>query len=110
MFQKGLKTLVFKPARAAAVDQSCKLRLACCDGPDAEANLCHLRFFNWAGMAEKPADYLGVFACRSCHDAVDRRNMRDVSLWTFQDILRALGETLQCQFGSGIFTTRKERQ
>jgi len=107
---KGIRPLVFKPARAAAMDQSCTLRLACCNGDKATTVLAHLRMCNIAGMAEKPPDYFAVFACSACHDAIDRRNMRDVSLWTYQDILRALGETLKRQFDSGIFTTRKERQ
>jgi hypothetical protein len=50
--------------------------------------------FGWAGMAQKPPDYLAVFACSSCHDAIDRRSSEE---WGFDDILRALGETLKRQ-------------
>lgn len=108
IYQKGQKPLVYKPARDAARDESCTLRLDCCNGDKATTVLAHLRLFNVAGINQKPPDYAAVFACSACHDAIDRRSMRDVSLWTYQDILRALIETLQRQFMSGIFTTKKE--
>ena len=40
---------------------------------DRNLILAHLRFFGWAGIAQKPHDFLAVFACQHCHDIVDRR-------------------------------------
>jgi len=77
--------------RESAEGQRCSLRLPCCNHDPATTVLAHLRFFNWAGIAEKPINVLGVFACSACHDALDRRVDSQVG---FEDILRALGETL----------------
>lgn len=77
--------------RESARGETCRLRLPCCNHDPATTVLAHLRFFNWAGIAEKPINVLGVFACSACHDALDRRVNSQVG---FEDILRALGETL----------------
>ena len=76
----------------------------CCNHNAQTVVLAHLRFFNWAGIAQKPDDLLAVFACSACHDALDRRDMSAV--WGFEDILRALGETLLRQKAMGNVTTR----
>ena len=68
--------------------------------------LAHLRMFGWAGMAQKPPDFLGVFACSACHDALDRRNARDRI--DPEDILRALGETLMQQERDGFLVAREK--
>ena len=36
--------------------------------------LAHIRRGVQAGMGRKPLDVCGVFACASCHDAIDRRS------------------------------------
>lgn len=97
------------PQKCAAIRQSargedCTLRLECCNHDPATTVLAHLRFFGWAGMGQKPDDILAVFACSACHDAIDRRSMADVSLWGFEDLLRALGATLLRQKAKGLIT------
>ena len=90
------------PMRQSARGQDCQLRLTGICNHDPETTvLCHLRMFGWAGTAQKPADYLAVFACSCCHDALDRRGTKvDVDPW---DILRALGNTLILQEQMGTY-------
>lgn len=85
--------------RKNARGQSCTLRLDCCNHDPETVVLHHLRFFGWAGMAQKPDDLLGVFACSACHDAMHRRTSGE---WGWDDVLRALGETLQRQRRDGV--------
>lgn len=85
--------------RASAKGQPCSLRLSCCNHDPETTVLAHLRFFGWAGVAEKPDDYLAVFACSSCHDEIDRRS--NAGAWEFEDLLRGLGETLKAHFAAG---------
>jgi len=84
--------------RKAARGQTCTLRLACCNHNPETTVLAHIRMFGWAGMAQKPADYLAVFACSACHDALDKRSSEE---WGFDDVLRAMGETLMRQEAMG---------
>ncbi len=85
--------------RKAAQGQPCTLRLPGCDGGGDTTVLAHLRRFGLAGMAQKPPDWAGVFACFHCHDRLDRR---DPGLPVGDgDILRALVETLRRQFEAG---------
>lgn len=83
--------LVSSALRKSARGEMCSLRLSCCNYDPETTVLAHLRFFGWAGVAEKPDDLLAVLACSACHDALDRRGEGE---WGFEDILRALGETL----------------
>lgn len=85
--------------RKNARGQDCALRLACCNHDTETTVLAHLRLFGWAGMAQKPDDMLGVFACSNCHDAIDRRSNDH---WTHSDLLRAMGETLLTQKRDGM--------
>lgn len=85
--------------RKNARGQSCTLRLDCCNHNPETTVLAHIRRFGWAGMAQKPDDLLAVFACSSCHDAIDRRTSE---LWGDDDILRAMGETLLRQKADGV--------
>lgn len=78
-------------ARKSARGKDCALRLPCCNHNPETTVLAHLCMFGWAGMAQKPPDFLGVYACSNCHDALDRRTPEG---WGFDDVLRALGETL----------------
>lgn len=88
--------LVSKPMRANARGQRCELMLDCCNHDPETTVLAHLRMFGWAGMAEKPHDFLAVFACSACHDALDHRGSKiDVDPW---DVVRALGNTLIRQY------------
>jgi len=101
----GQKTppLVSTKIRASAKGESCTLRLPCCNGDNETTVFCHLRFFGWAGIAQKPDDLLGVYGCSACHDALDGRSN---GLWGFEDVLRALGETLMKLKAKGLVGTK----
>lgn len=104
----GLKEppLVSDAIRKSAQGETCTLRLGCCNLDPSTTSFAHLRFFGWAGVAQKPDDLLGVFACSACHDALDRRNKETAELWEFEDLLRALGETLMRQKAKGLITVK----
>lgn len=99
IYAKGAKPVKAPALRNAARDQTCTLRLDCCNGDPSTVVLAHLRCFGWAGTAQKPADYKAVFACSACHDAIDRRSADAPFGW--DDLLRAMGETLDRQFAAG---------
>ena len=108
VYKKGMKSFtpakVKVTARENAEGQDCTLNLGCCNHNPATTVLAHLRFFGLAGMAQKPPEFLAVFACSDCHDAIDgRKGTKSSSLWGFEDILRALCKTLIIQFQDGIF-------
>lgn len=102
----GLKggNLVHAPARQNARGRQCTLMLPCCNNDPQTVVLAHLRMFSAAGMGQKPDDWFAVFACSSCHDALDRRDSMTAGLWGFEDVLRALRLTLKQQFRDGVFT------
>jgi hypothetical protein len=86
--------------RASARGEECTLRLSgCLPGTDTVV-LCHVRMFGWAGMSQKPDDFLAVYACHSCHDALDRRAR--AAEWGFDDVLRAMGETQKRLYAKGL--------
>ena len=43
-----------------------------CNHDPSTTVLAHIR--RGAGISRKPPDVIGVWACHSCHDAIDRRN------------------------------------
>lgn len=99
IYQKGAKPVKSPILRNSARDESCTLRLPGCDGSNATTVLAHIRRFGWGGMSGKPADYKACYACGPCHDKLDSR---DPSMPVGDDdILRAMGETLDRQFASG---------
>ncbi len=85
--------------RQSARDKHCTLRLDCCNHNPETVVLCHIRRFGWAGMGQKPHDFLAVYACSACHDVLDRRDA-DAPIGD-DDILRALGETLSIHYNDG---------
>jgi hypothetical protein len=87
---------VIPAIRDAARGQNCTLRLPGCRNDVSTVVLAHLRRNGWAGMAQKPPDYLGVFACGHCHALQEAHRCSD------GDILRALGETLNVLFRLGV--------
>jgi len=99
IFDKSARPVKLQILRNAARDQPCTLRLECCNGDNATTVLAHLRCFGWAGTAQKPDDFLAVFACSACHDEIDRRTPDARFGW--DDLLRSLGETLRRQFAAG---------
>ena len=92
--------LVSRKLRQSARGQPCTLRLPCCNHDPETTVLAHLRYFGWAGVAEKPHDLLAVYACGACHAAMDSRDA-DSGMFGFEEILRALGETLMCHYHAG---------
>ena len=71
--------------RNFANGQTCTLRMPWCNHNPETVVLCHIRAFGWAGVAQKPPDFLAFHACSECH-----RREKDAG---WDDILRALGET-----------------
>lgn len=98
-YQKGAKPVKSPILRNAARDESCTLRLPGCRGSGATTVLAHIRRFGWAGMSGKPADYKACYACFSCHEKLDSRDPSEPV--GYDDILRAMGETLDRQFAAG---------
>lgn len=66
--------------RKAAKGQPCQVRLSgvCNRNPETTV-LAHYRLAGTCGTGIKPPDYLGAFACSSCHDAVDGRTKTDLT-------------------------------
>ena len=54
-------------------------------------------------MGQKPPDFLGVYGCHACHAALDGR---DSTEWGWDDVLRALGETLMKLHAKGLMVTK----
>lgn len=101
----GLKqpNIVSQAARDSAKGETCTLGLGCCNHDPATTVLCHIRKFGWAGMGEKPDDFLSFYACSACHDAFDSRRNHE---WTWEDVMRAHGETLRRMARKGILVMR----
>lgn len=89
--------------RKFARDQPCRVRLpGICNGNPETTVLAHIKH-GWYGSL-KPPDILGVHACSSCHDAIDRRR-RDISVEEVDlAVLRGLCETLHYYVKRGIVT------
>ena len=63
-----------KSLRTLAQGQPCMVRIpGVCNGNPETTVLAHIRRGNVAGMGQKPPDLCGVWACSSCHDAMDGR-------------------------------------
>ena len=57
--------LVSTALRQSARGETCTLRLGCCNGDPSTTVLAHIRAFGWAGMAQKPSDFLAVINMRA---------------------------------------------
>lgn len=86
--------------RDSAQGEECTLRLACCLPGTETVIFAHIRAFGWAGISQKPDDFLGIYACHACHDALDRRNRS--TEWGHDDLHRAHGETLKRLYAKGL--------
>lgn len=91
--------VVSKKLRDAARNQHCTLRLDCCNRNPETTILAHLPS-GTKGMGLKGFDTVAVFACFSCHDAIDGRGK--ASEFTWRDITRALAETHEVLISKGI--------
>lgn len=86
--------------RDFARGKECTLRLqGVCNGDDESTIHAHLRYFGWAGIAQKPADFLGIHVCSACHAAQEDKSL---CLVGYEDLLRALGETQLRLFRAGL--------
>jgi len=94
--------LVSPAIRKSAKGQRCCLRLSCCNNDPETTVFAHFRRFGWGGTGQKPLDILGCYACSDCHDAIDGRARAGGELWEWEDLLRAMGETLSILYAKGI--------
>jgi hypothetical protein len=65
--------------RKAAKGRECMVRLVgiCCGDPQTTV-LAHIRLPGLSGMGLKANDFLGAWACFTCHSAIDRRSNMDL--------------------------------
>ena len=104
------KNGVSEKIRAASRDRGCTLAIpgVCCY--DASRTVgCHLRMFGHAGMSEKPDDVLMVDACDKCHYVLDHRDLWSDSQLGWDDVLRALMETLMRRRRDGLIILKGEK-
>ena len=98
---KPHRALVSKAIRQSARGRTCALRWVPC-APDDTVVLAHVRGI-WAGVAQKPSDIFGVFACQHCHDSMDgRRGPKPPA----SEVLRAMIETQTILLAEGIITVK----
>lgn len=99
----GLKhqNVVSQPVRDSAKGEDCTLRLDCCNHDPATTVFCHIRHFGWAGISEKPDDFLGFYACSACHQVFDSGEG-----WGWEEVTRALGETLRRPSWKGLLVLK----
>ena len=93
IFQKA-KRFVSKAWRNSANGKACTMGLPGCDHSGTTV-LCHIRKFSWAGMGQKPHDFLAFYGCASCHAKQERGECSD------EDLLLALGKTLTIHYEDG---------
>lgn len=102
---KPSRAVVSRPVRQSARGQRCTLRLdGCLWGPETVV-LCHIRGV-WAGLSQKPNDFIAVYACHHCHDVLDRRRGERPDGW---EVVRALAETLTALSDQGLLTLKGAR-
>jgi hypothetical protein len=65
--------------RKEAQGRDCMIRLPdVCNRDKATTVLAHFRMVGFSGIGLKAPDYMGAWACSSCHDACDRRDFMDL--------------------------------
>jgi hypothetical protein len=97
--------------RKSANGKLCSLNIAdvCNYNPETTV-LAHLRIPGVAGMSQKPSDLLAVYACSSCHDAIDGRSKLRISeVDKYYYFLRGLVRTLELQHAEGIIQIKGVR-
>ena len=64
----------------SARGEPCQIRLAgyCNHNPETTI-LAHYRLADYCGMGIKPPDFMGAYACSTCHDVCDGRIKTDLS-------------------------------
>ncbi len=95
------QNVVSQAVRDSARGEDCTLRLGGCNFDTATTVFCHIRHFGWAGISEKPDDFLGFYACSHCHRVFDSGEG-----WGWEDVTRALGETLRKLSWKGLLVLK----
>lgn len=98
------KPLVSRAIRQSARDKVCTLRLHGCLPGSETVVLAHIRG-PWSGIAQKPHDFLALYACDNCHSQLDGRAGERPDGW---DVVRAHAETLIAMFDAGLIRVGKE--
>lgn len=96
-----------KKLRDSARGKNCTLRLiGTCNGNNETTVLCHVG--RRRGMGIKSSDSMSIYACSSCHDALDGRTKYDEILNTniYEDVLRALEETQEQFIDEGLMVIK----
>jgi hypothetical protein len=94
---------VSKAIRNSARGEECTLHLDCCTWDNEQTVYDHLRYFNQAGIGEKPDDLCGVYGCFACHNAIDGRSGDP---WGYEDIVRAWMKTIKRLRAKGLVSTK----
>lgn len=96
-----------KKIMKSAKGEACTVRLigTCNSNPETTV-FAHIG--KRRGMAIKSADYFGVYACSSCHDAIDGRAKYDTDLNPNlpEDLLRGLEETQEKLVDKGLMEVK----
>jgi hypothetical protein len=85
--------------RKSAKGKPCTLRFPCCNRDPETTVLAHLPS-KVKGMGTKSDDWHAVYACSSCHQALDERRAAD-SYW---HALNALWETQRIWYEEGLMS------
>lgn len=109
IFQKGQKPAKVKPIRDDARNRHCTLHIPGVCRQDASHTVgCHLRFFGFAGAAQKPDDLFIVDACDACHAVLDSRDKWADAALGWDDVLRALMVTQRNRRAAGLIKLKGE--
>jgi Protein of unknown function (DUF1364) len=88
--------------RKAARGMECQIRIPnCCNFNPETTTLAHYRLAGTCGVAMKPPDLLGAWACEACHSAVDGRTKNVdhehdlLRLFHAEGVLRTLNELIK---------------
>ncbi|QQE90463.1 nuclease domain-containing protein [Azotobacter chroococcum] len=91
--------IVSKKLRDSARGQECTVRLpGICNWNPETTVLAHLPC-GQKGIGLKGFDTVAVYACSSCHDAIDGRSAGEID---WRDMFRAVAETHQVLIRAGI--------
>jgi len=94
--------VISKKLRDSARGQNCTLRLDCCNGDPETTVLAHLPCGH-KGVGMKSPDNMAVFACSTCHTALDGAGRWDIHA---RDYLRALAETQLYWLENGLMVIK----
>lgn len=84
--------------RKLARDKPCMVRVpGICNGDPETTTLAHYRLTGYCGTGLKPPDWMGAWACSSCHAAVDERQSSEFThdelrQMHLEGVLRTLAE------------------